>query len=492
MAPGAKHAVFAALAVTLLAAAAAYLSGPGGKSLSEPSGKADVPASASGGVYACRGCNIVLITVETTRADHLGCYGYGRNTTPFIDSLAAGGLVFEDAYAVRGNTWPSLTAMLTSRYPASTGVRGAGELLGAPAPTVASVLGENGYATAAFLTNFCDAGAYGFNASICRFSEAGGNDRNATDDALGWMKSMGRGRFFAWIHYFSPHNPYYPPSGYDVFTDGGYGGPYNGSVEQLYDVALGKANMSGADVAHVIALYDGDLLAADGEVRRVYSFLQDSGLLDSTIFIVSSDHGEELYDRNRYFFHDCSFYGSVLHVPLIMRLPGGPEGVRRGGFVGSVDYAPTLLALVNLSGDPSFEGSAYNPLLPDGGGFDAVIGERYVAAPKDAKGRHQRLDPEGAILTIRTGRWRYVYNPMNTTPRNQCWPAGLDYPVAHEELYDIGKDQHELTNVAADNPGVARELRDELLRRYPQEGGAAPRQASKDALDELRSLGYAT
>jgi arylsulfatase A-like enzyme len=399
---------------------------------------------------------------------------------PFTCSLAAKGTLFERAYSSRSETWPSLTSMLTSRYPVSTGVRYNGKLLGEGVPTLSSILSDEGYLTASFLSNFCDAGGYGFKDKYCSpYSDYATNDLALTIETLHWLDGRKDGRFFLWMHYFAPHSPYYPVEGYDIFTDKGYSGQYTGSRDQLGKMSLGLMNMSKEDVDHVIGLYDGRLYFADSQIQLVYDELDKLGILDNTIVVITSDHGEELYQRNNYFFHDCSIYDSALHIPLIIIMPKGKGNIVKAP-VENVDLAPTLLDLLNVSKPKTFEGRTLLPLLANGPaeGFDTALSERYGKANTSG------------LLSIRTREWRYIYNPMNITPH--CSPDGEFYHVATEELYDENADPLELKNVASSHPDVVSQLRDELLGRYPKAKGEIARVADNATLERLRSLGYLT
>lgn len=424
------------------------------------------------GELYCPRCNVLLISIETLRADHMGCYGYGRDTTPFIDSLAAQGFLFENVFAPRGWTWPSLTSMLTSMYPSSTNVRRGGQLLDPGMPTVSSVLNENGYATSAFLTNFCVAGDYGFSESFCRRLD----DERITSDAIGWLEAHKDEKFFLWLHYFAPHKPYQPPGEYDVFTGEDYGGVYNGSNEQNDHVFKNRVNLSLKDLDQVVSLYDGEILYADSQAKKVYEALGEMGLLDDTIVVVTSDHGEDLYQHNHYFYHQCSVYDSSLRIPLIIRLPGGRRGGERaGGIAENIDLAPTLLDLLGVAEPPSFEGESLTPLMSS----ENAASEFSFALS----------EWEENISSIRTGEWRYIYNPGNIS--TLCAPNRTSYPVEFEELYNHATDPNETTNVAEEFPEIAFALRERLLRLYPPRPGLRDALAAdNETLRRLEELGY--
>jgi arylsulfatase A-like enzyme len=459
-----RRVIAAVIGILALAAIAHYL------------GSRDV-SGRSGGGLVCPGCNVVIISVETTRADHLGCYGYPRNTTPYIDSLASDSFLFENAFASRAATWPSLTSMLTGRYPVSNNVRDNGELLADSAPTLARILEGRGYVTAAYLSHFCEAGSYGFDVRYCSgYSERGENDVNLTAEAIRWLDGNGERPFFLWMHYFKPHSPYYPPDGFDAFSKADGGSRYDGGRQQLDTVALEGIDMLPRDVEHVIGLYDGGVLFADTQVGGIVRELEGLGLMNRTVLVVTSDHGEDLYQRNHYFYHECSVYDSSLHIPLIVRVPGVGGG-RVPEVAENVDVAPTILELLNVSATVGFDGRSLAPLMRgDGDNFTYALSERFQNGSDDG------------ILSIRSGRWHYIYNPMNVTPH--CLPYGDYYRIRGEELYDLAADPLESKNVVAEYPAIAEELRGELLSKYPHSSGTKPIIAGNESLERLRSLGY--
>lgn len=420
--------------------------------------------------YECPDCNVIIISIDALRADHLGIYGYFRNTSPFIDSIARQGVIFEKAFAPRGLTWPSLTSMLTSLYPISTDVWNNGLVLDKKHQTIASLLNDGGYLTVAFLANFCEAGDYHFDTKYC------GQDIQITNQAIQWLKKNRSKKFFLWMHYISPHTPYIPPRGYDIFSDKDYRGDYvgKGIHEMLDNATLHRINLSLSDYNQVISLYDGEIYFVDSLIQEVYQNLNELGLLKNTIVILTADHGEELYQRHYYFFHHRSMYDSVLHIPLIFILPENFQGIRRKGFVENIDILPTILDLIGIEKLPSFQGKSLLHL------FDSELDYSYNIALGEW---------EKDILTIRTNKWRYIYNPRNITPTHPS--RGEYYIVDTEELYDHSVDPNETTNVISEYPDIAESLKEELLNRYVASTEVRPSTlADEETLEELRALGY--
>jgi len=419
--------------------------------------------------------NIVVISVDTLRADHLGSYGYGRETSPNVDRLAGESVRFERAFAPRGHTWPSLTAMLTGLRPRTTNVRGPGELLAKGVPTLASVLRDAGYTTGAFLANFCNPGVKLFETARC------GSDTTVAEAATAWLAERRTGPFLLWLHLMAPHSPYRPPAAFDRFGDPGYRGAVDGGTPLLHRAYLEGRALDPADRARAIALYDGEVLFSDFLVGQLLEQLKRSGLARETIVVFTADHGEDLADHHEYWEHDCSIYDSTLQIPLLLRLPDGRgAGTSRERIVENVDLLPTLLDLVGVSSPVGVEGRSLVPWLaqdepdPDG----AAVAELYG------------WEQGGEILSLRTDRYRYVYNANGVVP--QCSPSGSRYPIGVEQLFDLAADPGETHDRAAELPAVAADLRRELLERYGPRGPSRPplRATDKETVERLRALGY--
>lgn len=462
------HTIFSfRLSVSLLAGFAAVIS-----SGCEP-GEPARPRELVSGAYS--GFNVVFLSVDTLRVDRLGLYGYGRDTSPNLDRVAQQSVVFDRAHVPRGLTWPSLASMFTGLYPQSTNVRRNGDLLADSTPTLMTILHERGYTTAAFLANACKAFERGLDQKVC------GTDGKTAARAVDWIENSPEAPFFLWVHFEAPHETYKPQEAYDIFTDPGYGGKAAGSREFLDNVILSQEALPEVDHAQVSALYDGEVLFADALMGRVLQALAQTGLLESSIVVLVSDHGEELADHNNYYYHACSTYESVLHVPLMIRFPDRElAGLRIPQIVENLDLTPTLLDLLGIDIELALQGRSLLPLLnrnPEGAeAFDHSLAEYYRPGV-------------GWIRSIRTDRWRYIYNPEKIVPT--CRPEGSYFRVAREELYDHSNDPRELRNVADQFPEVVAELRKELLAAM----GADPEQpppirAGPEVIEQLKALGY--
>lgn len=423
------------------------------------------------------GPNVVLITVDTLRADHLGCYGYDKNTSPTIDRLAREGVKFEYVFAQRGLTWPSLTSIMTSMYPKTHGVE-SNEMHLAPAfLTMPEILKDAGYKTAAFLTNYFHAPNRGFD--VKKGGAVGDLDRQVTNLAVRWLEKQRGEKFFVWIHYKNPHMPYNPPEQFRDADILDYDGPYDGSWAKMDSVYTNKIDLSYRDLSHIIKLYDAEIKSTDSYIAEVLAKLDEMGISDNTFVIFSADHGEELYDHHYYFYHGCSIYDGVLRIPLLFRYPGvfQPGRVNDNLFE-SIDIAPTILQALKIPPGPEFEGRSFFHVLFAGQSneWHQVFGER-----------------SRKIYVTRTPRWKFIYNPDNYLTNCVRSPAdqGGGFPLATEELYDIANDPGENVNLAEQHPLVADSLRNQLLVwAESNKRQHVPQKLSKEAEERLRALGY--
>jgi arylsulfatase A-like enzyme len=254
---------------------------------------------------AAEGWNVVLLSIDTLRADRLGAYGYpARATSPALDRQLASGVLFESAMAPRAATWPSLGSLLTGLYPSGHGVVENGYEFPDELPTLPKALHQAGWRTGAFLSNMCKANHQGWDDFAC----SGGQDGKTVRRALEWAGGLEAGRpYFLWVHLFGAHGPYY--NGGDLAArelDPGYQGPVGPKKWQLDRVMTEKVPLEPRDLRHLDALYDAAVLGSDRLAGSLLEGLRAEGLLDRTVVIVVSDHGEELYAHHGYLYHACS------------------------------------------------------------------------------------------------------------------------------------------------------------------------------------------
>jgi arylsulfatase A-like enzyme/Flp pilus assembly protein TadD len=399
--------------------------------------------------------NVLLFTLDTTRADHIGCYGYPNVRTPNIDGLAAAGILFKNATAQAPLTLPSHASIFTGTYPFVHGVRDNGGFYLEPDKiTLAEVLQKSGWATSAFVGAFVLDSRWGLNQgfdyyydnfdfakykkiSLDSVQREGGEVTKAFFD---WFETNGDRRFFSWIHLYDPHTPYEPPE------------PY-------------KSEYSGRPWG----LYDGEIAYVDSLVGKVLERLREKGVLDKTIIVIAADHGESLGEHSESA-HGFFIYDSTVSVPLILRLPSSKlKGKVIDAQVENVDIMPTLLGLLGIAVPKEIQGRSLGPLL-----FGGRPGADRMAYSESYYPRYHYGWSE--IKSLRTVRHQYIQAPR-------------------PELYDIVRDPMEKTNIYEQNASLAEGFVKEMKRiqeRSSVQGGGekAPRQLDNDTVEKLRALGY--
>lgn len=421
---------------------------------------------------------MLLLSLDTLRADRLNAYGYAeRETSPRIDALLGSGVRFAQAKAPRALTWPSLATVLTGLYPSGHGVFENGYELPEGLPTLPLLLDAAGYRTAAFLSNMCRAGHRGW--EVLRCSQ--GRDGRSLEWALAWADELeGEEPFLLWVHLFAAHSPYY--NGGDLARtelDPDYAGDLVAKKWRLDAVMSEGEELDAADRRHLDAIYDAAVIGSDRLVGRLLDGLEQRGLLEQTLIVLLSDHGEDLYQHNGYLYHACSVYQSSLHVPLGLSAPGLiPAGGEVEQPVELTDLAPTLLELLGLPPLERAHGLSLRPYLerPQRGGAGKPAYSEYG---------------DTRIHTVLAGDWKLVVNPDRLTPF--CFaggPADL-YPIEGLELYHLPDDPFEQRNVAAEHPARVAELESLIRQRFAGLERRSERQDIPEELkEELRSLGY--
>jgi len=435
--------------------------------------------------------NVLLVTLDTTRADALGCYGRSGNPTPCLDAIAAEGTRFERAIATASLTPVSHASILTGLDNAHHGVRviaaGAGTALVPGIPTLASVLRERGYRTGAALSAFPVSAAYGLDRGFDAYDCPSGAlepgpagqptwnlstlQRRAdatTDRAIEWL-AAGEGPFLLWVHYFDPHDGVLLPPA-SALPPG---------------VAL-PPPASPPPIELSRALYDAEVRFMDAQLARLVAELRRRGLWDRTLTVVVADHGEGLGDHG-WPFHRL-LYEEQIRVPLLLRLParGGtarpPHGDLVRPLVRTTDILPTVLDYLGIDAPPRLDGASLRGLVegraepPRCALADAINGY-------DENALGIRARPLDDFLYCATdARWKLVYRPAHP---------------AESELFDLETDPRELANRFAENPGEARALEEHLAASrpwvaapFPPLAGPQARPGAEHASRALSGLGY--
>lgn len=430
------------------------------------------------------GPNVLLISVDTLRADHVGAYGYNRDTTPTIDALADSGVRFSRTYSARGATWPSLTTLMTSWYPSEHGVRENSTTVSDAPTTVAETLRTHGYRSEAILTNAQTAHWEGFDAVHSVLGDA--LDARAAAEAVAWLGTKHTGPWFLWVHLTSPHDPYVNHPEVRSFLDPDYTGPISDAQGPL--VRAMYTPPSKADMDAIIARYDSEVANSDAAIATVLAALKAHQLDSSTLVVVTSDHGEELAEHPPFLFHFMSPWDAVLRVPLVAAQPGRlPEGVVVRDAVGLIDVAPTVLDWLDLPVPAAWHGSSLAPLLTS---------------------RHHPNRPVFSELSVEAlivhqGRWALISNPnryvAELAPPMQLREAGLTtvqnkWPLPSLALFDVVDDPREQHDLSGSQGPVVERLTAELetFRQTTGWPGKSTAPASAEVRERLEALGYTT
>jgi arylsulfatase len=421
---------------------------------------------------------VILLVIDTLRADHLGCYGYGRDTSPTIDQLAKEGVLFENAYPTDVPTQPSFTSMFTGLRGIHTGIVSHSETenLSEQTPCIPEILSRNGVATAAMSTLymmrrwFARGFRYYMNpiAGIReRLQQVDADEINAV--ALPWIKENKNRDFFIFIHYWDPHGLYLPPKRYrQLFYEGDECDPENHSLDTLKAQPIWpftKGHLDGikegiTDIEYVVAQYDGEIRYTDDNVKQLLELLDELGISEETALILTSDHGESMGEHHFYFDH-YEAYETTVHVPLIMRYPQAiPKETRIKGLVQStICLEPTILNLFGINAPNQLEGKDLVKLAV---GEEEPWREIYV---------NQGLWT--AKRAIRTEQWKLI---------RTIDPAYWETPEI--ELFDMQDDPEETRNLASDRQETVNELELRMERWLRKE-----LDKRIDPLERIASLG---
>jgi hypothetical protein len=314
---------------------------------------------------------IILISLDTLRADHLGVYGYHRNTSPFIDSFGKESIVFNNAVVQSPWTLPSHMSIMTSLYPSFHGVLSTSNRLADEHVTLAEVLRNGGYQTAAFVDGGFMNGSWGFHQGFDIYDD----DREVgikhiLSKVIKWLDGNKSKPFFLFVHCYDIHSPYNPPAPYNsMFHDFTYKGGLVPSNNTLTAARQNEMELNEEDLRHFIALYDGGIRYTDEKIGEFLSYLREVGVYEQTLIIITSDHGEEFKEHDS-MLHNQLYYRPNLHVPLIMHIPGHPKkGIRIRELARSIDLLPTILDIVGLPSLPTAQGKSLLPLIKQYGNF---------------------------------------------------------------------------------------------------------------------------
>jgi arylsulfatase len=409
---------------------------------------------------------VVLITIDTLRADRLQYHGYDRPTSPFLDTLAAESTVFEHAMATSPSTAPSIASLLTGMHRASHGVHANGATLPDAVETVSELLRANGYRTAARIANPMLEANRGFAQGFDDFSMPSTLSRQApnffdgaplVEEVVGLIDELAGSLFFLWVHLYDPHGPYHPPQAYrdsfraeDYRWEGEADLPLSSGLNGLSLLPVYQAVGALRAPSAYRANYDAEIRYTDDHVQAIVARLRARGIWDRIVFVLTADHGESLGEHGYYFQHGWFAYEDCVRVPLLVRAPRLlPSGSRVRSPVSVIDVAPTLLALLGLPPRPDMEGTSLV------GAARGEVAERPVFA--------QSYHGTGSAA-VRLGRRKYIFTPARSPAAPP--PSALDgviLPAApRHELYDVVADPGEIRDLAATDVEGLRDLQQRL------------------------------
>lgn len=405
---------------------------------------------ASAGIPRLRPLNVVLVTVDTLRPDHLRCYGYPDIETPALDGLARRGVLFENAVAQTPLTPPSHASIFTGQNPNTHTVRNTGGfVLPSSSHPLARVLQEQGWDTAAFVGSAVMKKLFGFNNGFALYDDEmprPGNRNEYREDperkasavvgrAIDWLEKRPAGKpFFLWVHVYDPHIPYQPPAE--------FARKYKGRP------------------------YDGEIAYADRQIGRLFEAVEKKSPADKTVTAVLSDHGEGLGEHGEHT-HGVFLYDSTLRIPFLIAGPGIPAGLRVKQQARTIDFLPTLLEVMGGRAPGSVQGIS---LVPSFSGATAAPEVSY------AETLYPKMNMNWSELrALRTNRWKYIRAPR-------------------PELYDLASDPGETHNVISQNSSEARQFEAQLKNIVSPGGNGTEKvgtaMVDERVMDQLKSLGY--
>lgn len=429
---------------------------------------------------------VVLITVDTLRADYLGTYGNPRVLSLNVDRLVSGGTLFRQAIAQSTTTSPSHASLMTSLYVQDHNVYSNFEALGDDPVTLAEALKAQGFATFAMVN------MRHLNPEVLNLAQGfdvyvhSGNMRRASvtiDRFLQWLDGLPKDqKYFAWLHVVDVHTPYHPPPPYDRFY---YGederDPRNRSLARIWpllplqmsDHPLFTAWLEGiTDLSWVLAQYQGAVSYVDNELGRLLDSLESRQLLDRTAMVLTADHGESLGEHDMYFVH-TGLYEATVHVPLVTYFPGAErQGHQVREVVELVDVYPTVLEYFGVRPPQGLRGHSLWPLMRG-----AVQPERLAFI--EHAGRN--------LVALRSDRYKYIRH-LRTAHLQPSYP----FVAGKEELYDLREDPSEHLDLAKTRPDLLKVFRAEAQARQRDRKSfkSGTPTLTRDTVDMLRSLGY--
>jgi len=416
--------------------------------------------------------NVILISIDTLRADHVGCYGYERNTSPNIDSFANDSLFFENAYSPWPTTVPALNSIMTGALISNERIKDITSYY-FNATYLAEILRNKGYYTAGFTDHYALGTKnkrfgkewYVIQKGLDTFQNFGKGHKDVTshiltENVINWLDRNHKNKFFLWVHYFDPHHNYAPlPKyeglfGYSIIRS--YGRIYN--PMDILEIRKIEKSLTKKEIECLKCLYDSEIFYTDMCIGKVFDIIKELNLWENTVIIITADHGEEFRERIR-IGHGTSVYNEVIRVPLIIKIPNrAPAKIKA-----NIATQEIFNIVLNLASKKEIE-----------------FNDEDIISRTHPSGRELKANLND--FTIVSGNYKYIYNPE----------------TRNEEFYYLQKDVTEKNNLLADSTYEAKKLElKQKLKSWMFKNNAGVQAPSKEALKSeeelnrrLRSLGY--
>lgn len=413
--------------------------------------------------HTCRNCNVVLISIDTLRADHLGCYGYPRSTTPNIDAFSRDAVLFRTVISQAPSTLPSHASIFTSLLPSEHGALFATQTpLAQEWTTLAEVIQGAGYRTASFNGSGQVSAQFGLDQGFDLYQEMrGAQFSDVGEEARRWIDQHADEKFFLFLHSYEVHHSYTPsPENLRRFES-----RYSGSLPRriskplLKEINAGRVEISTDDIRHIVNTYDAEIFSMDSAFGNFLDSLRRKGLYDDTVIVFTSDHGEEFGEHGRMGWHSHSLYDELLRVPLLIKLR---ESIYGGNVVAelvrSIDIAPTVLGILDLEAPAHYSGTSLGEKLV---GQDS----RELVAVSQQDFKHRPLP-----ISVRTARWK-LYDQ---------W------------LFDLQADPAEQHELLKGHEELRQRLQAIAKQSVKSDGRPkeSPTQLDEETREHLRALGY--
>jgi len=431
--------------------------------------------------------NLLIISIDTLRSDYVGVYRKLRgenidfNYSPNIDEISEQAVVFKNAYTPESATWPALASMMTSKYPSEHGILNNGMQLKFYLDTIGSYMSNLGYSTSALMGNAYGMQLPGFENKFGFFNK----DFELIDFAVPKLEKNKKSPFFHWYHFMGVHSNYTPPE--RIMSAMKVKEEYR--TYEPKKIMRGEEKVNDRDINYIRKLYAGELYHLDSELKRIFDKLKSNGVWESTMIVITSDHGEDLYQHNSHFFHYPSLYNTSLKIPLIIKFPYQKKQIVIDTPVSLIDLFPTITEYFssiesNRNNRIDFSGNSLIPLIKN----DNSSEERIIYSGAE----------EFKIISMVNKKWKFIYNPQNINPLNQ---VGLPYYYEETELYNIMNDFYEKENVYQENKGIVindfikriREFQKKYNKLKKIKSGfkiKSSEDEQKKIKDRLRTLGY--